>query len=226
VVQLVSRPASEGRGFEAELSAGEASTFEGTLSVSASRGDWAGRLSAEGYTTDGYVPVEEASRGAVDSEAASRHLALDALVERRSFGDGRAFFRAQAYDEDRDNGTPLQTNDTRIALGALGLDWGSAERGRTSLRAWAETQLFHQTFSAVAADRSREDLTRQQRVPADALGLSAQWTRPLGSRQRLLLGAGRATSRERRRSPSHAAWPRARSRRVATRRGKPSSCRT
>ncbi len=189
VVQLVSRPASEGRGLEAELSAGGASTFEGTLSVRASRGDWAGRLSAEGYTTDGYVPVEEAGRGAVDSEAASRHLALDALIERRSFGDGRAFVRAQAYDEDRDNGTPLQTNDTRIALGALGLDWGSAERGRTSLRAWAETQLFHQTFSAVAADRSREDLTRQQRVPADALGVSAQWTRALGSRQRLLLGA-------------------------------------
>ena len=54
---------------------------------------WAGRLSAEGYTTDGYVPVEEASRGAVDSEAASRHLALDARVERRSFGDGRVFLR-------------------------------------------------------------------------------------------------------------------------------------
>jgi outer membrane receptor protein involved in Fe transport len=189
VVQLVSRDARQGRALEAELSGGGDSTFEGTLTARAARGDWAGRLSAEGYTTDGYVPVEEASRGAVDSEAASRHLALDALVERRSFGDGRAFVRAQAYDEDRDNGTPLQTNDTRIALGALGLDWGSAERGRTSLRAWAETQLFHQTFSAVAADRSREDLTRQQRVPADALGFSAQWTRALGSRQRLLLGA-------------------------------------
>jgi len=189
VVQLVSRDARQGRALEAELSGGGDSTFEGTLTARAARGDWAGRLSAEGYTTDGYVPVEEASRGAVDSEAASRHLALDALVERRSFRDGRAFVRAQAYDEDRDNGTPLQTNDTRIALGALGLDWGSAERGRTSLRAWAETQLFHQTFSAVAADRSREDLTRQQRVPADALGFSAQWTRALGSRQRLLLGA-------------------------------------
>jgi len=189
VVQLVSRDARQGRALEAELSAGGDATFEGTLTARASRGDWAGRLSAEGYTTDGYVPVDEASRGAVDGEAASRHLALDAIVERRGFGDGRAFLRAQAYDEDRDNGTPLQTNDTRIALGALGLDWGSAERGRTSLRAWAETQLFHQTFSAVAADRSREDLTRQQRVPADALGFSVQWTRALGSRQRLLLGA-------------------------------------
>ncbi len=188
VVQLVSREARAGPGVEAELSAGGSATFEGTLSARASRGEWAGRLSAEGYTTDGYVPVEAASRGDVDSEAASRHLALDALVERRVFGDGRAFLRGQAYDEDRKNGTPQQTNDTRIALGALGLDWGRPERGRTSLRFWGETQLFHQSFSAVAADRSREDLTRQQRVPADALGVSAQWTRTLGSRQRLLLG--------------------------------------
>jgi outer membrane receptor protein involved in Fe transport len=189
VVQLVSRGAREGRALEAELSAGGAATFEGTLSVRGSRGEWAGRLSAEGYTTDGYVPVQEASRGAADSQAASRHLALDALVERRGFGDGRVFLRGQLYDEDRDNGTPLQANDTRIALGALGLDWGRVERGRTSLRVWAQTQLFHQSFSSVAADRSREDLTRMQRVPADALGLSAQWTRALGARQRLLLGA-------------------------------------
>ena len=189
VVQLVSRDAHEGPAVEAELSAGGGDSFEGTLTARASRGEWAGRLSAEGYTTDGYVPVEEASRGPVDSAAASRHLAFDALVERRGFGDGRVFVRGQAYDEDRDNGTPLQTNDTRIVLGALGLDSGSAEHGRTSLRVWAQTQLFHQAFSAVAADRSREDLTRRQRVPADALGLSAQWTRPLGARQRVLLGA-------------------------------------
>ena len=99
------------------------------------------------------------------------------------------FLRGQYYDEDRKNGTPLQTNDTRIGLGALGVDFGSAGHGRATIRAWGSSQLYHQSFSAIAADRSREDLTRLQRVPADALGLSAQWTRPLGSRHRVLLGA-------------------------------------
>ena len=188
-VQLVSTGARDGRALEAELAAGEASTFDGSLSARAARGDWAARLSAEGYTTDGYVPVAESSRGPVDSEAASRHFSLDASLERRAFGDGRAFLRLQGYDEDRENGTALQTNDTRIGLAALGLDWGRAESGRTALRLWAETQTYHQTFTAIAADRTREDLTRQQRVPADALGASAQWARALGSRQRLLVGA-------------------------------------
>ena len=188
-VQLVSTGARDGRALEAELAAGEASTFDGSLSARAARGDWAARLSAEGYTTDGYVPVAESSRGPVDSEAASRHFSLDASLERRAFGDGRAFLRLQGYDEDRENGTALQTNDTRIGLAALGLDWGRAESGRTALRLWAETQTYHQTFTAIAADRTREDLTRQQHVPADALGASAQWARALGSHQRLLVGA-------------------------------------
>ena len=65
---------------------------------------------------------------AVDTEAASRHAAVDATVERRAFGDGRVFARGMAYGEDRENGTPLQVNDTHIGLAALGLDWGAPER--------------------------------------------------------------------------------------------------
>jgi outer membrane receptor protein involved in Fe transport len=93
-----------------------------------------------------------------------------------------------AYGDDRENGTPLQDNDTRIGLAALGLDWGHPDRGRGEARLWGETHLFHQSFSAVAADRSREDLTRTQRVPADAFGLTFQWSRRLGSRHRALGG--------------------------------------
>ncbi len=187
VVQIVTRPSGLGRGLEAEASAGGASTVDASLSARGRRGDWSGQLSTEAATTDGYVPVDEWSRGPVDAEASSRHAALDATVERRAFGGGRVFLRGMAYGEDRENGTPLQANDTRIGLGALGLDWG--ERGRGSVRLWGETQLFHQSFSAVTSDRSSEDLTRRQRVPASALGLSAQWSHPLGARHHLLAGA-------------------------------------
>ncbi len=189
VVQLVSRGVRAGPLLEAEVQAGESATLDGTLTARAERGAWAGRVSAEGYTTGGYVPVAEASRGPVDQEAASRHLGFEAHVERRLAGDGRVFVQGQAYDEARENGTPLQTNDTRIGLLALGLDWSGPGGGRASLRAWGQDQLFHQAFSAVAADRSREELTRTQVVPAAALGVSAQWTKALGTRHRLLVGA-------------------------------------
>jgi outer membrane receptor protein involved in Fe transport len=189
IVQLVTRSASAGRGVEAEASAGGASTLDGSLTARGMCGDWSSRVSAQAFRTDGYVPVDPWARGQVDTEAASRHAALDATVERRVGGNGRVFLRAMAYGEDRENGTPLQTNDTRTGLGALGIDWGASERGRGMVRLWGQTQVFHQAFSAVSADRSREDLTRTQRVPADALGLSAQWGRLLGSRHRVLAGA-------------------------------------
>ena len=188
VVQVVTRPPSSGRSLEAEASAGSETTLDTSLSARGGRGGWSGRLSAEASRTDGYVPVDEWSRGAVDTEAASRHVAVDATVERRALGDGRVFVRGMAYGEDRENGTPLQENDTRLGLAAVGLDWGAPDRGRGEARLWGETQLFHQSFSAVPADRSSEDLTRTQRVPADAFGFTAQWSRLLGSRHRALAG--------------------------------------
>jgi outer membrane receptor protein involved in Fe transport len=188
VVQLVSRGARAGPALEAEVQAGESATLDGTLTARAERGAWAGRVSAEAYTTGGYVPVADESRGLVDQEAASRHLGFEATVERRLAGAGRVFVQGQVYDEERENGTPLQTNDTRIGLVALGVDWPPGG-GRASLRAWGQDQLFHQAFSAVAADRSREDLTRTQAVPASALGVSGQWTKALATRHRLLVGA-------------------------------------
>lgn len=188
VVQLVTGSPSSGRKIEAEASAGGEATLDASLSARERRGAWSGRLSAEAYRTDGYVPVDARHRGTVDVAAASRHVALDAVVERRALGDGRVFARGMAYGEDRENGTILQANDTRLGLGALGLDWGRPERGRGEARVWGETQLFHQSFSAVAADRSSEDLTRTQRVPADAFGLTFQWSRLLGPRHLFLGG--------------------------------------
>ena len=188
VVQLVSRAPADGRGLEAEASAGGAARLDLSSTLRGTRGPWSGRVSAQVFRTDGYVPVDDWSRGPVDTEAASRHLAVDATVERRAFGEGRVFARGMAYGEDRANGTPLQVNDTRIGLGAVGLDWGTPERGRGEARLWGETQVFHQAFSAVAPDRSREDLTRRQRVPASAFGVSTQWSRLAGQRHRLLAG--------------------------------------
>jgi hypothetical protein len=90
-------------------------TLDLSSTLRGARGPWAARLSAQAFRTDGYVPVDEWSRGAVDTKAASRHLAVDATVERRAFGEGRVFARGMAYGEDRENGTPLQVNDTRMA---------------------------------------------------------------------------------------------------------------
>jgi outer membrane receptor protein involved in Fe transport len=185
VVQVVTRPPAGGPALAGELSAGSLGTFDTGWSGRARRGEWGARLSAQAFRTAGYVPVDEEDRGAVDTEASSRHAGAELLVERRQPAS-RLFLRASAFGEDRGNGTPLQTNDTRVFAGAAGADGGGA--APWSARAWGEGQLYRQSFSSIAADRRREDLTRRQRVPASALGASVQRAWPLGGRHRLLAG--------------------------------------
>jgi outer membrane receptor protein involved in Fe transport len=198
VVQLLRRPPTR-TGLAVEASYGDRETPEGSLFLAEGRGAWSASLAAEGFRTDGYVPVEPESRGAVDAPAASRHTAADLTVERRLGTDARLFVRGSWFDEDRDNGTRLQVNDTTIRQVSAGLD-GTAAGGWLSLRAWGSDQDYFQTFTAIAADRSSERLTREQTVPADSTGGSVQWTRAAGDRHALVAGVDlrqvEGTSRE------------------------------
>jgi outer membrane receptor protein involved in Fe transport len=126
----------------------------------------------------------------VDTPAASRHSAADLTAERRLGTDARLFVRGSWFDEDRDNGTRLQVNDTTIRQVSAGLD-GTAAGGWLTLRAWGSDQDYFQTFTAIAGDRHPRDterLIREQTVPAQALGGSAQWSRAVGDRHALVAG--------------------------------------
>ncbi|MFY9820664.1 MAG: TonB-dependent receptor, partial [Thermoanaerobaculia bacterium] len=162
-------------------------TPEASAFLAGRQGDWGASLAAESFSTDGYVTVSPQQRGAVDTPMDSRHSSFAAGLERAFTGGGRAFLRASLYDEDRDNGTPLQTNDTHIRQASAGADW-TAGAAALSLRGWAGDQTYHQSFSSIAADRASERLTRLQTVPADSQGFSAQATQPFGEHQALLGG--------------------------------------
>lgn len=162
----------------AELSAGDG---EAAASVHGARsfGGWTVRAAADAFTTDGWVLLDERERGAVDTEAASRHLFGSVAAERGWGAANRAFLRASAFGESRDNGTRQQVNDTDSEELAGGVDWNT-ERGGLTLRGWYGNQTYHQTFTAVAEDRASESLTRDQQVPVDAAGLSLQWSHRRG----------------------------------------------
>jgi outer membrane receptor protein involved in Fe transport len=99
------------------------------------------------------------------------------------------FARGSLLGEQRQNGTPLTPNRTTIRELDLGANWNSQELGEFRLGSYVSRQVYNQNFSAVALDRNSEFLTREQRVPAQQVGFSAQWTRSLGARQNLVAGA-------------------------------------
>ncbi len=175
-----------GNSLELDSSYGSQGTPEASVSLAGREGVWGARIAAESFRTDGYVAVPESERGAVDTPVNSRHDAADLTLERGEAGKGRVFVRGSYFTESRENGTPLQKNDTDIRQLAAGVDWPFSS-GAVSLRAFGMRETYHQTFSSIAADRRTETLARAQTVPSDAWGVSAQWTGAAPA-QRLVAG--------------------------------------
>ena len=122
----------------------------------------------EGATTDGFVIVAPESRGSIDVPAWSRYGSGVAGVS-AAIGDLRIEARGNYFDEDRGNGTPFQTNAT-IGRQASGAVSNTAFGGSWSFRAFAASQDYDQTFSAVAADRESERPTSIQHVDSSSSG--------------------------------------------------------
>jgi outer membrane receptor protein involved in Fe transport len=186
VVHLVRQPVERAT-LALDSSYGGQGTSQVSLLAGGRRGRWAAAVAAEAFRTDGYVLLDEADRGPVDVEADSRYTTVDVSLEHEPVPGARAFVRGSLFDEERGNGTPLQANATDLRELRLGADARAGE-GRVSLRAHAGDQDYEQTFTAIAADRASETLTRAQRVPARSAGVSGHWARPLGGRAALAAG--------------------------------------
>jgi outer membrane receptor protein involved in Fe transport len=187
VVELVRRRPAAAPHAVAETSYGELATADATLYAGGRRGAWGASAAAEGERTGGYVAVPEPARGAVDTAVDSRRSGLEVALERRGETGPGFFVRGSAYDESRDNGTPLQTNSTALRAWSAGADWNGG-RGALGLRAFGGEQLYRQSFSSVALDRESEQLARLQRVPANDAGGSAEGSYALGGDDALLAG--------------------------------------
>lgn len=152
---------------------------EGTSSLNGlgtlTAGPWRALAATSLVHSDGYILVAPAFRGPVDT-ASEVHSQTGRVELRRQIGvSADAFLRGNLLNEARANGTPDQTNATRLWTYAAGGDWSPTERQRAVLRAFGDRQGYRQSFSSVAADRATETLTRLQRVPYDQFGGSAQW---------------------------------------------------
>jgi outer membrane receptor protein involved in Fe transport len=184
-VELLTREPAKPGLLAAEGSGGNRRSADGSLYLAGRGGGgdrggaWGASLAAERSTTAGYVPVDPGVRGLVDTPVTSRNTTADLALERFTAGGARLFVRGSRFAESRENGTPLQTNDTAIRQWSAGSDW-AADRGALTFRAYGGNQDLHQGFSAVAADRASERLTRLQEVPADSAGLSTQGSLALG----------------------------------------------
>jgi outer membrane receptor protein involved in Fe transport len=139
------------------------------------------RLNALGtasiFRTDGYILTAPEVRGAVDVPSNVRAESGRVELRHAISGDCVVFLRGNLLNESRSNGTPLQTNATRLWRYAAGTDWTAGDAGRFVVRLHGMNQSYRQSFSSITADRSSERLTRLQQVPSAQLGGALQWAR-------------------------------------------------
>lgn len=187
VVQFLT-PEPDAPAFRLETSYGNENTPDLSLWTGSRVGRWDYSLATEMFRTDGYIIVPDSVRGSVDTPANSKDVTVYARVGHELGSNGRIFVRGNFYTEARNNGTQLQTNDTRIGEGALGID-KQVHNDSLMIRLYGDVENYNQTFTAVAANRNSETLTDLQHVPEQVVGAAGQWVHPLGSSNTLLGGA-------------------------------------
>src|ERR1700686_3025508 len=187
VVQFMTRQ-SQRPAFTLETSYGNERTPDLSFWVGTRAGKWDMALASELFRTDGYIIVPTWQRGSIDTPANSEDATVDLTVGHQLGEKGRVFARGSYYTEFRHNGTALQTNDTRMGEGAVGLDRQFGASDSLTFRAYGLVQGYDQQFSSVAANRNSESLTDLQHVPEQVVGGAAQWTHFLGTHQTLIGG--------------------------------------
>jgi len=135
-------------------------------------GPWALDLRGRAIQVGGYVPV--ADPGLVDDRAGV--TAQDWAPELRWLASPNAVFTlsSEYFAENRQNGTVLQVNSTRLRQIAL---HGVVDRhGVWDGSVFAQSEDFSANFSSLAAGRNSERLTLMQQVPARTWGGGLDWT--------------------------------------------------
>ncbi|MGH9752097.1 MAG: TonB-dependent receptor [Blastocatellia bacterium] len=176
VINLITRPPSE-RVINAEAAYGNRDTGDVTFFAGDKWNGFSASVAGEAFRTNGYFVIAPEIRGVADDRAASRHRAITLRLTNEWNATNAVFVRGSLFDEDRDNGTRAQFNDTATESLATGGRLRTPDGSDWNLAVFANQQRFHQSFTAVAADRASETLTRLQFVPARDAGLSLNWSR-------------------------------------------------
>ncbi len=184
--------------FELRSSYGGEATYDESALAQVKHGAWGALLAGGAIGTDGYIQMAPWQRGPVDI-ASNVHSQNGMLDVEHARGPLRLFARGSGMNEARGNGTPLQTNGTRLWRYATGGDWNGANGAAAALRLYGSTEHYRQTFSSISnapnfgdpdcTSRCGETLTRFTQVPVNELGGVAHWTRPLGAGFVVLAGA-------------------------------------
>jgi outer membrane receptor protein involved in Fe transport len=139
-----------------------------------------GLVAGESLRTGGYIVTDPSIAGTVDVPANVISQTYHTEIGRRDFKTDRLFLTGNLLNEAHGNGTPLQTNATRLWRYVAGYDLPETRNVASRVRLFGSDEGYRQSFSSIAANRGSETLTRLQRVHTQELGATGDATVHLG----------------------------------------------
>jgi outer membrane receptor protein involved in Fe transport len=183
---------------EMRSTGGSEGMYDNALRLQTQHGPWGALFAGGLLATDGYIQEAPWQRGPIDI-ASNVHSQNGVLLAQHEHGPLRLLVRGSGYNDARSNGTPDQTNGTRLWRYATGADWQGPHNGALVTRVYGSTEHFRQVFSSISntptiADpscnlRCGEAPTRFSLSPENELGAVAHWSQPLGAGLLLVAGA-------------------------------------
>ncbi len=155
---------------DADLAAASEDTTSYDARVDVRQSRWSELLATQLFRTAGYTIVAPAVRGPVDIPANVHYQTGRTEIDRTFRGDNRAWVTGNVLNEAHNNGTPIQTNGTRLWRYFAGDDWTASSRVSGRARGFGSDEAYRQTFSSINATRSVENLTRLQKVGTQEFG--------------------------------------------------------
>jgi len=146
-------------------------------SLAAVRGDigndgWRQMLAADSLRTAGYITTAPSLAGPVDVPTNVHYQAVRSETDHIFSNSNRSSLIGNMLNEARGNGTPMQTNATRLWRYIAGDDWASSPKASGRVRLFGSDEGYRQSFSSINIARTSETLTRLQRVRTQELGAS------------------------------------------------------
>jgi outer membrane receptor protein involved in Fe transport len=162
--------------FETDLAGASENTSNLSARADLKQSRWGELLATQSFRTAGYITTAPAIRGTVDTPSNVHFETGRVALDRTLRKTGHAFLNANLLNEARNNGTPLQTNGTRLWRYILGDDWAAGDHANGRIRLFGSDEAYRQTFSSINTTRSTEGLTRLQHVRTQEVGASADAT--------------------------------------------------
>jgi outer membrane receptor protein involved in Fe transport len=191
IINIISQSDRPKTGASGDLSGGSLGTHIQSVRTQYGNDRTGLTLSYRHFDTAGFLTVPAYQRGPVDTPVGSEHHQFTGRVSHQLTPQTVATLSGTYYTENRSFGTPFSQGARTIGSVSFGLKGDLGNGGVWEAKTFAQWQTFRNQSGRVLPSpfiRQFDQLDRLQTIPSNDVGGMTQWTAPLFSFSRIVVG--------------------------------------